>query len=156
MTVCIRSRDGFSPLRVTAEMTNLNQLEFSFHSYKGETTTCSVDSWTSCEELANLAVQNHGVDNTGWTITLWNQLDGLDAIVTETSGFDYVLDLISEMELTPAFPSAKNVFMEQRKNSFPAIKKREVLLGLNFFFFKRSLPLLINANLICKIFSMLR
>ncbi|XP_048509561.1 uncharacterized protein LOC105693576 isoform X2 [Athalia rosae] len=93
--------------------------------YDGETTTCAVDSWTSCEELANLAVQNHGVDNTGWTITLWNQLDGLDAIVTETSGFDYVLDLISEMELTPAFPSAKNIFMEQRKNSFPAIKKRE-------------------------------
>ncbi|XP_046586212.1 unconventional myosin-XV isoform X1 [Neodiprion lecontei] len=93
--------------------------------YDGETTTCAVDSWTSCEELANLAVQNHGVDNTGWTITLWNQLDGPDAIVTETSGFDYVLDLISEMELTPAFPSAKNIFMEQRKNSFPAIKKRE-------------------------------
>lgn len=88
--------------------------------------TCAVDSWTTCEELANLAVHNHGVDNSGWTITLWNQLDGPDAIVTETNGFDYVLDLISEMELAPAFPAAKHMFLEQRKNSFPPIKKREV------------------------------
>lgn len=94
--------------------------------FVGETTTCAVDSWTTCEELANLAVQNHGVENSGWTITLWNQLDGPDAIVTETNGFDYVLDLISEMELAPAFPAAKHMFLEQRKNSFPPIKKRDV------------------------------
>ncbi|XP_012058460.1 PREDICTED: unconventional myosin-XV [Atta cephalotes] len=93
--------------------------------YDGETTTCAIDSWTTCEELANLAVRNHGVENTGWTITLWNQLDGPDAIVTETNGFDYVLDLISEMELAPAFPAAKHMFLEQRKNSLPPIKKRE-------------------------------
>lgn len=94
--------------------------------FTGETTTCAIDSWTTCEELANLAVQNHGVENTGWTITLWNQLDGPDAIVTETNGFDYVLDLISEMELAPAFPAAKHMFLEQRKNSLPPIKKRDV------------------------------
>ncbi|EGI59287.1 Myosin-XV, partial [Acromyrmex echinatior] len=94
--------------------------------YDGETTTCAIDSWTTCEELANLAVRNHGVENTGWTITLWNQLDGPDAIVTETNGFDYVLDLISEMELAPAFPAAKHMFLEQRKNSLPPIKKREM------------------------------
>ncbi|XP_018402219.1 PREDICTED: unconventional myosin-XV [Cyphomyrmex costatus] len=93
--------------------------------YDGETTTCAIDSWTTCEELANLAVRNHGVENMGWTITLWNQLDGPDAIVTETNGFDYVLDLISEMELAPAFPAAKHMFLEQRKNSLPPIKKRE-------------------------------
>ncbi|XP_018374566.1 PREDICTED: unconventional myosin-XV [Trachymyrmex cornetzi] len=93
--------------------------------YDGETTTCAIDSWTTCEELANLAVRNHGVENIGWTITLWNQLDGPDAIVTETNGFDYVLDLISEMELAPAFPAAKHMFLEQRKNSLPPIKKRE-------------------------------
>ncbi|XP_029046871.1 unconventional myosin-XV isoform X2 [Osmia bicornis bicornis] len=93
--------------------------------YDGEIVTCAVDSWTTCEELANLAVHNHGVDNSGWTITLWNQLDGPDAIVTETNGFDYVLDLISEMELAPAFPAAKHMFLEQRKNSYPPIKKRE-------------------------------
>ncbi|XP_039312298.1 unconventional myosin-XV [Solenopsis invicta] len=93
--------------------------------YDGETTTCAIDSWTTCEELANLAVRNHGVENSGWTITLWNQLDGPDAIVTETNGFDYVLDLISEMELAPAFPAAKHMFLEQRKNSLPPIKKRE-------------------------------
>ncbi|XP_023288541.1 unconventional myosin-XV [Orussus abietinus] len=93
--------------------------------YDGEITTCAIDSWTTCEELANLAVENHGVENSGWTITLWNQLDGPDAIVTETNGFDYVLDLISEMELAPAFPAAKHMFLEQRKNSFPVVKKRE-------------------------------
>lgn len=95
--------------------------------YDGDTTTCAIDSWTTCEELANTAVNHHGVDNTGWTITLWNHIDGTDAIVTETNGFDYVLDLISEMELAPAFPAAKHMFLEQqRKNSFPHIKKKEV------------------------------
>ena len=92
----------------------------------GEVTTCNVDSWTTCEELANQAVQSHGVENSGWTVTLWNQLENSDAIVTETNGFDYVLDLVSEMELAPAFPAAKHLFLEQRKNSFPPIKKREV------------------------------
>ena len=100
--------------------------------FPGETVTCAVDSWTTCEELANLAVHNHGVDNSGWTITLWNQLDGPDAIVTETNGFDYVLDLISELELAPAFPAAKHMFLEQRKNSFPPIKKREVSFQCSF------------------------
>lgn len=116
--------------------------------------TCAVDSWTTCEELANLAVHNHGVDNSGWTITLWNQLDGPDAIVTETNGFDYVLDLISEMELAPAFPAAKHMFLEQRKNSFPPIKKREVsdrvLLVISFLVFdgiiKFSLVYLARAH----------
>ncbi|KAJ8681733.1 hypothetical protein QAD02_017525 [Eretmocerus hayati] len=96
--------------------------------YDGETTTCGVDSWTTCEELANLAVQSHGVDNGGWTISLWNQLDGGDAIVTEANGFDYVLDLLSESELAPAFPAAKHMFLEQRRNSFPPVlgKQRDV------------------------------
>ncbi|XP_011310328.1 unconventional myosin-XV [Fopius arisanus] len=94
--------------------------------YDGETTTCAINSWTTCEELANLAVKNHGVENEGWTVTLWNQLDGPDAIVTETNGFDYVLDIISEMELAPAFPAAKHIFLEQRKNSnILPIQRRE-------------------------------
>ncbi|XP_044008895.1 unconventional myosin-XV [Aphidius gifuensis] len=93
--------------------------------YDGETTTCAIDSWTTCEELANAAVNSHGVENSGWTIALWNQIDNSDAIVTETNGFDYVLDLIAEMELAPAFPAAKHMFLEQRKNSFHQIKKKE-------------------------------
>lgn len=86
-----------------------------------------------------MAIQNHGVENGGWTITLWNQLEGSDAIVTETNGFDYVLDLVSEMELAPAFPAAKHMFLEQRKNSFPPIKKREVSVITLLLFFPLDL-----------------
>lgn len=65
--------------------------------------TVAVDSWTSCEEAAALAVSQLGVASRGWTLVLD---DGQQ--LTDSCGLDYVMDLISEKELCPAFPAPRS------------------------------------------------
>ncbi|XP_036676948.2 unconventional myosin-XV isoform X5 [Drosophila suzukii] len=65
--------------------------------------TVAVDSWTSCEEAAALAVSSLGVASRGWTLVLD---DGQQ--LTDSCGLDYVMDLIAEKELCPAFPAPRS------------------------------------------------
>ncbi|KAH8284420.1 hypothetical protein KR018_005978 [Drosophila ironensis] len=67
------------------------------------TQTVAVDSWTSCEEAAALAVSSLGVSSRGWTLVLD---DGQQ--LTDSCGLDYVMDLIAEKELCPAFPAPRS------------------------------------------------
>ncbi|EDS42951.1 myosin xv [Culex quinquefasciatus] len=64
--------------------------------------TVAVDSWTTCEEAAALAISSLGIPNLGWTVVIDD-----NGIFTDSSGLDYVLDLVSEKELCPAFPLAR-------------------------------------------------
>lgn len=66
------------------------------------TQTVAIDSWTTCEEAASLAISSLGIPNQGWTVTLDDS-----GLVTESCGLDYVMDLVSEIELCPAFPSIR-------------------------------------------------
>lgn len=68
--------------------------------------TVAIDSWTTCEEAASLAVSTLGVPTRGWTVVFD---DG--KLITDSCGLDYVLDLISEKELYPAFPALRNELM---------------------------------------------
>lgn len=74
----------------------------------------AIDSWTTCEEAASLSLANQAGFNTqGWSIAFD---DGLS--ITDTSGLDYVLDLIGEKELCPSFPAQKNEMLRiKRKNN---------------------------------------
>ncbi|XP_014089710.3 unconventional myosin-XV [Bactrocera oleae] len=65
--------------------------------------TVAIDSWTTCEEAASLAISTLGISNRGWTVILD---DG--KLITDSCGLDYVLDLISEKELCPAFPAVRS------------------------------------------------
>lgn len=65
--------------------------------------TVNVDSWTTCEEAASLAISSLGVSPDGWSVVLDDA-----GIVTETNGLDYIMDLVSELELCPAFPITKS------------------------------------------------
>lgn len=65
--------------------------------------TVAIDSWTTCEEAAALAISTMGIMNSGWTVCLD---DGNS--LSDSCGLDYVLDLIAEKELCPAFPVVKN------------------------------------------------
>ncbi|XP_057659116.1 myosin-VIIa [Diorhabda carinulata] len=65
--------------------------------------TVNVDSWSTCEEIASLAVSSLGANSDGWTIVMDDS-----SVVTEGSGLDYVFDLVSELELCPAFPIPKS------------------------------------------------
>ncbi|XP_055923288.1 unconventional myosin-XV [Eupeodes corollae] len=67
------------------------------------TQTVAIDSWTTCEEAASLAVSALGIPNRGWTVVLD---DG--KLLTDSCGLDYVLDLVAEKELCPAFPAARS------------------------------------------------
>lgn len=69
--------------------------------------TVSVDSWTTCEEAAALAISSSGISGDGWSIVL----DDAGA-VTDSNGLDYVFDLVSELELCPAFPVARSQLLK--------------------------------------------
>ncbi|CAG2054867.1 unnamed protein product, partial [Timema podura] len=81
----------------------------------GETLTTAVDSWTTSEELASHVVRERGITEcSGWTVSLADEsssTDNLSILVKESCGLDYVLDLVAEMELAPAFPVCKNSFL---------------------------------------------
>lgn len=54
----------------------------------------------------------NGYQTQGWTVVME---DG--GIVTDTCGLDYVLDLVGEKELLPAFPAIKNDLLKTKRQS---------------------------------------
>ncbi|XP_070500351.1 unconventional myosin-XV [Chironomus tepperi] len=78
--------------------------------------TVAIDQWTTCEEAAglSLAMLTNG-QTQGWSIVMED-----NGIVSDTCGLDYVLDLIGEKELLPAFPAIKNdLFKNKKQNGIP-------------------------------------
>ncbi|KAJ3645965.1 hypothetical protein Zmor_023581 [Zophobas morio] len=69
--------------------------------------TVNIDSWTTCEEAASLAINSLGLSPEGWSVVMDDA-----GIVSEGSGLDYVMDLISELELCPAFPISKSPLLK--------------------------------------------
>ncbi|XP_055533492.1 unconventional myosin-XV [Wyeomyia smithii] len=65
--------------------------------------TVAVDSWTTCEEAAALAISSLGIPNLGWTVIIDES-----GLITDSCGLDFVLDLVSEKELCPAFPAVRS------------------------------------------------
>lgn len=65
----------------------------------GNVATVTADSWTTCEEAASIAISTLDLPVDGWSIVL----DDAGA-VTDCNGYDYVFDLVSELELYPSFP----------------------------------------------------
>ena len=68
-----------------------------------------MESWTTGEEFCKDSLAVRGLDSNeleGWTVTLNDDNDSY-----ELMGNDYVLDLISEMEVPPAFPVCKSFFL---------------------------------------------
>jgi myosin XV len=79
--------------------------------------TVAVDSWTTCEEAAALAVSSLGIGTSGWTVVLNDQ-----GQITDSCGLDLVLDLVAEKELCPAFPTIRSDLLRcGRKNSQMAV-----------------------------------
>lgn len=79
----------------------------------GTVQTVAIDSWTTCEEAASLSLHSlSGFQARGWTVIL----DDAESI-TDTCGSDFILDLIGEKELCPAFPSVKNDLLRTKYKS---------------------------------------
>ncbi|XP_066258344.1 unconventional myosin-XV isoform X2 [Euwallacea similis] len=67
----------------------------------------NADSWTTCEEAASLAMSSQGITPEGWTVIMDDS-----GVVYEGNGLDYVFDLVSELELCPAFPVQKSTLLK--------------------------------------------
>ncbi|XP_060584948.1 unconventional myosin-XVB-like [Ruditapes philippinarum] len=67
-----------------------------------------VESCTSGEEFAKHLLNQRGLreNNMGGTVVLQEDMD-----YYELMGYDYVLDLISEMEIPPGFPVCRSRFL---------------------------------------------
>ena len=73
----------------------------------GDAKMTSIDSWSTGEEFAADLLKSKSIKQTfGWSVDL---LDGDD--VFELNGTDYVLDLISETEMPPSFPTCRSFFL---------------------------------------------
>ncbi|ELU02236.1 hypothetical protein CAPTEDRAFT_227847 [Capitella teleta] len=74
----------------------------------GEKNTAQVESWTFGEDFAGNLLQAKGIHEGrhGWAVVLRDETD-----TYECSGHEYVLDLISEMEVPPSFPFSKAYFL---------------------------------------------
>jgi myosin-15 len=88
----------------------------------GEKVSVPVESWTGAEELAGRAVRERGINESlGWTLSLSTGTDNVDSsmdgLIKEINGLDYVLDLIAEMELAPAFPACRSSFLQSGGHS---------------------------------------
>lgn len=80
--------------------------------------TVAIDQWTTCEEAAglSLAMLTSGFQTQGWTVVMED-----NGVITDTCGLDYVLDLVGEKELLPAFPANKNdLFKTKKQNGMQA------------------------------------
>uniref|UniRef100_A0ABM5F0J4 Unconventional myosin-XV n=1 Tax=Pogona vitticeps TaxID=103695 RepID=A0ABM5F0J4_9SAUR len=76
--------------------------------FNGDHFSCPVDSWTTGEALAENILKYRGLPDgwQGWSVTM---KDG--AQWAELAGHDYVLDLVSDLELIRGFPKQKSYFL---------------------------------------------
>uniref|UniRef100_G1NVB2 Unconventional myosin-XV n=1 Tax=Myotis lucifugus TaxID=59463 RepID=G1NVB2_MYOLU len=76
--------------------------------FNGDQFSCPVHSWSTGEELAGDILRHRGlVDGwRGWTVAMKN-----GAQWAELAGHDYVLDLVSDLELLRDFPRQKSYFI---------------------------------------------
>ncbi|XP_070616344.1 unconventional myosin-XV [Erythrolamprus reginae] len=76
--------------------------------FNGDHYSCPVHSWTTGEGLAESVLKYRGLTDgwRGWSVTM---KDGSQW--AELAGHDYVLDLISDLELIRGFPKQKSYFM---------------------------------------------
>ncbi|KAL8175331.1 UNVERIFIED_CONTAM: hypothetical protein K2H54_019776 [Gekko kuhli] len=76
--------------------------------FNGDHFLCPINSWTTGEGLAGNVLQHRGLLDgwRGWSVTM---KDGTQW--AELAGHDYVLDLISDLELIRGFPKQKSYFI---------------------------------------------
>ncbi|XP_069882886.1 unconventional myosin-XV [Dipodomys merriami] len=76
--------------------------------FNGDHISCPVHSWSTGEEVAGDILRHRGLADgwRGWTVAMKNGLQW-----TELAGHDYVLDLVSDLELLRDFPRQKSYFI---------------------------------------------
>ncbi|XP_023369828.1 unconventional myosin-XV [Otolemur garnettii] len=76
--------------------------------FSGDQFSCPVHSWSTGEEVAGDILRHRGLADgwRGWTVAMKNGVQW-----AELAGHDYVLDLVSDLELLRDFPRQKSYFI---------------------------------------------
>lgn len=74
----------------------------------GDSKYSQVDSWTTAEQITSEILKSSGFTNNlfGWTVDFEDNGD-----IYSLNGDSYVMDMVSQVELSPSFPASKNYFI---------------------------------------------
>ncbi|KAH9423690.1 hypothetical protein DERP_005271 [Dermatophagoides pteronyssinus] len=75
----------------------------------GDQKLCQIDSWSTAEQVTTELLKSIGFQNNhnGWSIDFEDNFGDIYSL----NGDDYILDMISQIELLPQFPSSINYFI---------------------------------------------
>uniref|UniRef100_A0A8C4UEW8 Myosin XVA n=1 Tax=Falco tinnunculus TaxID=100819 RepID=A0A8C4UEW8_FALTI len=83
-------------------------MALDLHCFNGDQFSCPIHSWSTGEDLAGHVLKHRGLTE-GWRG--WSVAMKAGAQWAELAGHDYVLDLISDLELLRGFPKQKSCFL---------------------------------------------
>ncbi|KAM6121795.1 unconventional myosin-XV [Phoenicopterus ruber ruber] len=83
-------------------------MALDLHCFNGDQFSCPVHSWSTGEDLAGHVLKHRGLVE-GWRG--WSVAMKAGAQWAELAGHDYVLDLVSDLELLRGFPKQKSCFL---------------------------------------------
>ncbi|KAM7091716.1 LOW QUALITY PROTEIN: unconventional myosin-XV [Ciconia maguari] len=83
-------------------------MALDLHCFNGDLFSCPVHSWSTGEDLAGDVLKHRGLAE-GWRG--WSVAMKAGAQWAELAGHDYVLDLVSDLELLRGFPKQKSCFL---------------------------------------------
>ncbi|NXJ92310.1 MYO15 protein, partial [Corythaixoides concolor] len=83
-------------------------MALNLHCFNGDQFSCPVHSWSTGEDLAGDVLKHRGLAE-GWRG--WSVAMKAGAQWAELAGHDYILDLISDLELLRGFPKQKSCFL---------------------------------------------
>ncbi|XP_053550900.1 LOW QUALITY PROTEIN: unconventional myosin-XV [Bombina bombina] len=101
-------------------------IALDIHCFDGMKISCPLHSWTDGEEIAGDVIRYRGVSEAwrGWSVSM---KDG--GHWAELAGHDYVLDLISDVELPRNFPKQKSYFITASEGSSGKPMNSSVVFG---------------------------
>ncbi|KAG8433344.1 hypothetical protein GDO86_017575 [Hymenochirus boettgeri] len=101
-------------------------MAMDIYCFDGTNISCPIHSWTDGEDIAGDVLRHRGVSEgyRGWSVSL---KDG--GQWTELAGQDYVLDLISDLELPREFPKQKSYFITASEATKESIGHPNVAFG---------------------------
>ncbi|XP_064008778.1 unconventional myosin-XV [Pogoniulus pusillus] len=104
-------------------------MALDLYCFNGDQFSCPVHSWSTGEDLAGDVLKHRGLVE-GWRG--WSVAMKAGAQWAELAGHDYVLDLISDLELLRGFPKQKSCFLVAWEGAERHSGDSRVMLGHGF------------------------
>ncbi|OPJ87398.1 unconventional myosin-XV [Patagioenas fasciata monilis] len=101
-------------------------MALDLHCFNGDQFSCPVHSWSTGEDLAGDVLKHRGLAK-GWRG--WSVAMKTGAQWAELAGHDYVLDLVSDLELLRDFPKQKSCFLVAWEGTESRSRDSRAVLG---------------------------